>query len=132
MVPRHWSTSEGHDTTGPDAAVVVVAASVVVSAFDVVKEVRKVVSFDSVVLISAEVALEAVDSAMLVSTVVSARVVDSITVTLAEPVLLATEKMELERLSGLHFPAEAMPAAAEKIKKERMATMVTVRKQDEW
>lgn len=183
MVPRHWSTSEGQVTTGPGAADVVVAASVVVSALDVVKEVRKVVGFDSVVLTSADVALEAVsvvDSARLVSVVVSARVVDDSTsvaesealaeavpleavsvadsvmlvsivvparvvvdsmsvaeaeavdeaVSLAETVLLATEKMELERFSGLHFPADAMPSAAESRKRERMATMMKVRKQD--
>lgn len=216
MVPRHWSTSEGQVTTGPAAAVVVVAASVVVSAFDVVKEVRKVVGFDSVVLSSAEVALETVsvvdsatvvsmvvvsvrvvedsteavpleavsvvdstrlvwvvvstrvvevsicvaepealaevvslgvvsvvDSVMLVSIVVSTRVVvDSMSVaeaeavdeavSLAETVPLATDTMELEWLSGLHFPADAMPTAAESIRKERIATMMKVRKQDKW
>lgn len=217
MVPRHWSTSEGQVTTGSGAADVVVAASVVVSAFDVVKEVRKVVGFDSVVLTSADVALETVsvvdsamvvsavvvsarvvedsmgvaeavpleavsvvdsarlvwvvvstrvvedsievaepealaeavsleavsvaDSVMLVSLVVSARVeVDSMSVaeaeavdeavSLAETVLLATDTMALEWLSGLHFPADAMPTAAESIRKERMATMMKVGKQD--
>jgi len=145
MVPRHWSTSEGQVTTGPWAAEVVVAAgSVVVSAFDVVKEVRKVVGFDSVVLASvapAAVTLEAVsvaDSVRLVSTVVSARVVeDSMRVaeaeavdeaaSLAEAVLLGTDTTEPERLSGLHFPADAMPTAAESIKRERMATMMEVK-----
>jgi hypothetical protein len=143
MVPRHCSTSEGQVTTGPEAVEVVVAASsVVVSAFDVVKEVRKAVGFDSVVPVSVASALEAVsvaDSVRFVSTVVSVvvGVVDPMRVaeaeavdeaaSLAEAVLLGTDTTELERLSGLHLPADAMPTAAESIKRERMATMMEVK-----
>lgn len=62
-------------TTGPGAAEVVVATgAVVVSALRVVKEVTRVVGFDSLVLasvVSSEVGLEA-DSVRVVSTVVSA------------------------------------------------------------
>jgi hypothetical protein len=122
----HSPVSERQLLTGA-AEDVLAAASVVVvvSAVDVMKE----------------VALEAVsvaDLVRLVSTVVSARVVvDSITVAdaeavwLAESVLLATDTIELEWLSGLHGPADAMPAAAERIKNERMATMMKVGKQGE-
>jgi hypothetical protein len=48
-------------------------------------------------------------------------------VSLAETTLLVTDTIVAERLSGLHFPAEAMPAAAASIKNERMVAMMKVK-----
>lgn len=121
-MPKHCSISEGHLGMGVAEVVVVADSTVVMSALVVTKEVRRVVRLGSRVVVSVatvEMALETVsvvDSLMLVSRVVPGTVVEDSAAEAelkpTEPLVLASERIELEMLSGLHFPAEAMPTAA--------------------